>query len=83
MQIESDGYLYREFDSYVDDHELTWHRDHKDRIVEVLNDTDWFFQMDNKLPIHLSKNKKIKIPKNTFHRVIKGKTPLTIRIKEL
>lgn len=82
-EIEMDGYIYREFNSTVDKDELVWHRDHRDRLVKVLNNSDWFFQIDNKLPIPLTENTVIKIPKKTFHRVISGKTDLKIKIKEL
>jgi hypothetical protein len=82
-QVKMDDYIYREFNSTVDEHELVWHRDHKDRIVKVLNNSDWFFQLDNKLPIPLTENVVVKIPKKTFHRVIRGKTDLKIKIKEL
>jgi hypothetical protein len=38
--------------------------------------------MDNRLPIPLKKGVKFDIPKETFHRVIKGTTDLTILIEE-
>ena len=71
----------REFDNNVDSKELVWHRDKEDRIVEVLNNEDWFFQLDNELPKKLEG--RIFIPKETFHRVIKGSGNLTIRITKL
>lgn len=71
----------REFDNNVDSKELVWHRDKEDRIVEVLNNQDWFFQLDNELPKKLEG--RIFIPKETFHRVIKGSGNLTIRITKL
>jgi hypothetical protein len=39
--------------------------------------------MDNKVPVQLKEGMRLEIPKETFHRVIKGKTPLTIKIIEL
>jgi hypothetical protein len=56
--------------------------DKENRIVEVLEDSDWRFQMDNELPIPLKKGVKLEIPKETFHRVIKGTGDLKILIEE-
>lgn len=71
----------REFDNNVDSKELVWHRDKEDRIVEVLNNQDWFFQLDNELPKKLEG--RIFIPKETFHRVIKGSGNLKIKVTKL
>lgn len=69
----------REFDANVDNHELEWHLDSEDRLVEVVkNDGDWQFQLDNSLPVLLDKN--IFIPKETYHRVIKGTGNLVVKI---
>jgi len=38
--------------------------------------------MDNELPIPLKKGVKLQIPKETFHRVIKGTGDLKILIEE-
>ena len=72
----SDKKFIRTFDSDVNQSELVWHRDKENRLVEVLEDSDWLFQMDNKLPRPLKKGFKFEIPKETFHRVIKGTTDL-------
>ena len=66
----------------VDKKELVWHRDKKDRVVEVIQSDGWEFQMDNQLPIVLEKGKKIEIPKEVYHRVIKGDGDLIIKIIE-
>lgn len=76
-----DGFRFREFDNNISESELVWHRDRTDREVEVLNENDWYFQMDNELPIKLEG--KIFIPKNTYHRVIKGTGTLKLKIKDL
>ncbi len=70
----------RIFNQEVDEDELVWHRDREDRIVEAINDTDWQFQFDNKLP---QKIDKIFIPKDTYHRIIKGKGNLKIKVTKL
>ena len=76
------GYILREFDANIDVSELVWHRDKKDRVVEVISGRGWQFQMDNRLPIELKKGMKLEIPKETFHRIGKGITKLVIKIKE-
>jgi hypothetical protein len=71
----------REFDDDVDSHELEWHRDKEDRIVEVIENIDWLYQCDNQLPVLL--DQKIFIPKETYHRVIKGNGKLIVKITKL
>lgn len=71
----------RHFSKDVDSEELQWHRDRENRIVEPLNENDWYFQLDNELPIKI--DKKIEIPKETFHRAIKGTTDLNIKLTKL
>ena len=69
----------REFDSNVDNYELEWHLDKEDRLVEVVkNEGNWQVQLDNSLPVLLDKN--IFIPKETYHRVIKGTGNLVVKI---
>jgi hypothetical protein len=65
-------------DTIVD--ELVWHRDREDRVIEVLENSDWQFQLDNKLPTELTQGRMLYIPKNTYHRVIKGRGILKVRI---
>lgn len=72
----------RVFSQDIPEKELVWHMDKENRIVEVLEDTDWYFQMDNELPVPLKKGIKLEIPKETFHRVIKGTGDLKILIEE-
>lgn len=71
--------IYRTFDENVDEHELVWHRDKKDRIVTALYKTDWKVQLDNELPQVITE---ILIPKDTYHRVIKGTRSLHVKIVE-
>ena len=68
----------RKFDKNVKNEEMKWHRDKENRIIEPLNENDWLFQLDNELPKPI--NNKIFIPKETFHRGIKGTTDLVIKI---
>ena len=76
-----EGYCYRLFKSDLNSDELVWHRDREDRIVESIGDTDWMLQLDNDIPTSLTE--KVSIPKNTYHRVIKGSGDLKVRIKKL
>jgi hypothetical protein len=71
----------REFSRNVDSSELIWHKDKEDRIVEVLQNSNWVFQMDNELPKLLKD--KLFIPKETYHRVIKGDGDLVVKITKL
>ena len=79
-QIEGNLYL-REFEESVDIDDLEWHRDREDRIVEVIGDTDWKLQMDNELPTVMTG--KFFIPKEVWHRIIKGNGDLKVRITKL
>lgn len=71
----------REFSSDVDIHELEWHLDREDRIVEVIENKNWLFQLDNQLPILLKHT--IFVPKETYHRIIKGDGKLIVKINKL
>lgn len=71
----------RTFSENVKDFELVWHRDKEDRIVTPLHKTDWKFQLDNDIPRSLEKE--IFIPRETYHRLIKGTGDLKVRVKKL
>lgn len=72
-----DNISYRTFSEDTSEEEFVWHRDREDRLVEVLEQTDWKIQMENELPMTLSK---VFIPKGSYHRVIKGTGSLKIKI---
>lgn len=76
-----DGYHIRTFKEDVEDSELVWHRDKEDRIVESVGKTNWMIQMDNEVPKIIEGE--FFIPKNTYHRVIKGDGDLTVKVKKL
>lgn len=80
QKISDDQYI-RHFSKNIDSDEMTWHRDKEDRIVEPLNENDWYYQLDNELPIKI--DRKIVVPKFMFHRAIKGTTDLNIKITKL
>ena len=71
----------RTFTQDVLEEELVWHRDREDRIIDPLSTTDWKFQFDNEIPVNITRL--LFIPKNTYHRLIKGTGDLTIRVQKL
>lgn len=81
-QIVEEGKIVRTFQENVDDEELKWHFDLKDRNVTILESDNWMFQMDDELPTKLNVNDKLFIPKFAWHRVIKGNGNLVVSIEE-
>lgn len=78
----NDTKRYRLFKGDVDERELLWHQDEWDRKILVLGGKDWKIQLDDELPIDLIEGKQIEIKNHKFHRIIKGKDNLIIRIIE-
>ena len=76
-EIKENGYLLREFSHNSSPLEFVWHRDKEDRLVEAVGKTDWQVQLDNELPMYITK---VFIPKETWHRVIKGTGNLKVKI---
>ncbi len=74
----SENISIRTFRSEIDSGEMSWHRDHEDRIIESIGETDWKFQIDNQLPTNI--NGQIFIPKGIYHRLIKGSGDLKIKL---
>lgn len=72
----------RTFDESVDIHELVWHRDREDRRVTVLESTGWKFQRDNELPRPMVPGQVLFIPEGQWHRVVKGRGPLKIKVEK-
>jgi len=79
-QVNENTFI-RVFSQDIDSHELVWHRDREDRIIQSIEPSNWKFQFDNQLPIEL--NRTIFIPKETHHRLIKGSGELKIVLKKL
>ena len=71
----------RDFKQDTDSGDFHWHRDHEDRIIESIGETDWMIQLDNQLPMLI--NEKVFIPKGMYHRVIKGTGDLKIKLIKL
>ena len=72
--------ILRKFKEDINEDELVWHRDRRDRKVEILNNTNWMVQLEDDIPQQLKET--IFIPKNTYHRLIKGTGDLDLRILE-
>ena len=81
-ETKLDGYVIREFSSKAHSFEFVWHRDKEDRYILPTHITDWQFQLDNDVPRILGKDK-LFIPKETYHRLIKGTGDLTLKIWKL
>ena len=77
---KEEGYIIREFSHDTPSFEFVWHRDKEHRLVEAIGKTDWKFQLDNEVPTEINR---IFIPKETYHRLIKGTGNLKVRIKEV
>tara|TARA_R100000008_G_C3540231_1_gene144336 strand:+ start:636 stop:917 length:282 start_codon:yes stop_codon:yes gene_type:complete len=80
-QIEKDVFL-REFKENIDSEELIWHRDKENRWVYVVESNGWQLQMDNEVPKVLKEGNTYHIPATIYHRVIKGKGNLIVKIKK-
>lgn len=78
----SNGF-YRIFLESVDPETLVWHRDAKARHVKVLEGTNWKLQLDDNLPVELVIGETYLVPKEEWHRVIKGQGNLKVEITEL
>ena len=73
----------RTFHSNVKTDELVWHRDIEERKVTVIEGQGWRFQFNGSLPIELREGKEVMIPREMYHRLIKGKTKLVLRIEKI
>ena len=62
--------------------EFVWHRDKEDRKITVIEGEAWQFQLHEKFPVLLEKGNKYTIPKMVYHRLIKGKTNLVLKIED-
>jgi hypothetical protein len=77
-----DNKIIRTFPVDVDELELVWHQDNKDRLVQILEPGGWSYQQENELPSKLEKGQRIFIPKLVWHRVLMGEEPMVVSIEE-
>ena len=74
----NDNTFIREFKQDTDSGDFMWHRDHENRIIESIGETDWMIQIDNELPKQISGE--VFIPMGIYHRLIKGTNDLKIKL---
>ena len=70
------------FKQDIENKQLIWHKDRKDRTVKVIYGTGWKLQYDNELPTELEIGQNYCIKKEQFHRLHKGNGELKLEIKE-
>jgi len=78
----SNSIRIRTFPECIWEEDLVWHRDANDRHIHILSGDGWKLQFDNELPFVLEQFCTYYIPKETYHRVIKGTGDLVIEIQE-
>lgn len=71
----------RTFSKDTESSEFVWHRDREDRIIESIGETNWKIQIDNELPKEISSS--VFIPKEIYHRLIKGDGELKLKVIKL
>jgi len=74
--------IVREFSSGTHSAELEWHKDHNDRHLRVVSGSGWKLQRKDGLPIQMNEGVTYYIPKDSWHRIIKGEDNLKIAIVE-
>ena len=72
----------RTFSGETSEDHLIWHRDRQDRVVEVVHSNGWMFQRDDSVPIVMSSGDILEVSANEWHRIIKGKGALVLKIIE-
>lgn len=82
-EIKEGNIKKRRFSETINENELKWHFDEKDRKVKIIKSNGWQIQMDNKLPITLKEGSSLFIPKGVYHRIIKGSGNLIVEVNEL
>jgi len=79
---QKEGYFVREFNQSSPDDEFVWHRDKSDRKIIAEEGDEWFIQMDNEMPQVIELNKPFYIKEGVYHRILKGKGNLKLKIWE-
>ena len=80
--ILSENTMIRGFSQSVSQSDLVWHRDRQDRVVEVIHSNGWLFQRDDSVPALLSSGDILEVTAYEWHRLIKGKGDLVLKIIE-
>lgn len=80
-EVLENNISYRVFTQSTPEEEFVWHRDQEDRSINLLQEeTDWMFQYDNELPIKITSGSTLFVPKDMYHRLIKGTGDLHLKI---
>jgi hypothetical protein len=82
IENKEKNHYVRVFFGDLKESELVWHRDKEDRLVKSLKNNGWMLQLDNGLPQPITEDY-IFIPKESYHRLIKGDGDLKIKIIKL
>ena len=83
MNPYTDDGQVRTFSADTSPESLVWHRDREDRVVTILEGNGWGFQYDDALPFSLAPGDRLTIPKESYHRLLKGYGELKISIQRL
>lgn len=62
--------------------ECTWHRDARDRVVQVVEGVGWQIQFDGQIPVRLKQGDTVRILAEEWHRILPGRGDLLLIIKE-
>lgn len=65
------GLEIRKFSAFLEEDELSWHRDREDRVVTLLSGSGWMLQLDESKPILMSPGKDFFVPAGVWHRAIR------------
>ena len=72
----------RIFKENIQEEFLVWHRDKRNRKIEVLFGSNWKFQFDNEMPFTLEVGKTYEVRNMRYHRILKGDGHLIVKISE-
>lgn len=76
----AENVFLRYFDHNILSEELIWHQDQEDRTIEIIQSNDWYFQRDEEVPFKLIEGMKFSIKKMNYHRLLRGKDDLIIKV---
>lgn len=79
----SQNEFIRTFNYNTDSDELIWHRDKRDRQIEVIQSSGWKLLVDGCYPEFLRDGEVWFIQAEKYHRLQKGEGDLILKIKEL
>lgn len=80
-EVKKNGKRIRIFSQDVDSDDLIWHRDDEERVIRVLEASNWYFQREDELPFEIRPGDEIIVPRHQWHRVIRrGSDRLVVEI---